>query len=153
MLRGKRKLNSRKKWSFCTFRKVKISIIPSKLIEGRMMNVFIPIFPNEEIIYTEFCGAYSTSEKISKEENKKAKRAYYTDCYQKYHQIYINNQLQNNLELVKFIHPHRSSEGVITYIPTNGFLKGKKNILKVEKLMKEDSVYRTMIVPFWFGGE
>ena len=126
--------------------------IPSKLIEGRMMSVFIPVFPNEKSVYSNFCGAYSPVEALSKDETKAAAAHYYIDCYQEYHRIYINNELQD-LELVKFTHPHRSSEGVTTYIPTADFIKGKKNILKVEKLLSTDSVYRTMIVPFWFGGE
>ncbi len=126
--------------------------IPSKLIEGQMMSVFIPIFPNEKNVYSTFCGAYVPIETLSRAENKEAEKQYYINCYQAYHRIYINNQLQD-LELVKFIHPHRSSEGVTTYIPTVDFIKGKKNMLKVEKLLSADSVYRTMIVPFWFGGE
>jgi len=129
------------------------AIIPTKLIEGSMMNVFIPIFPNEEEIYANFCGVYLAQESTSSIEKKRLKREYYSDCYQKYHRIYINDQLYD-FELVKFTHPHRSSEGVLTYIPTVDFKKGK-NILKVEKLRKgkanENEIYRTMVIPFWFS--
>lgn len=127
------------------------AIIPSKLIEGNMMNVFIPIFSNEETIYDEYCAAHAEVDAAKKDGNRAARWQYYTDCYHKYHRIQVNDQLYD-LELIKFTHPHRSSEGVLTYIPTDKFKVGK-NILKVEKMMKGDTVYRTMLVPFWFGGE
>jgi len=69
-----------------------------------------------------------------------------------YHKIYVND-LPYTFELVKFTHPHRSSKGVITYIPTEKFKKGK-NILRVDKIRdKENTVYRTMMIPFWFEGK
>jgi len=108
------------------------TIIESKLIEGKMMSVFTPIFPNEEEIYTQLCGVYKEEEIGSEKTKRVAQQQYYKDCYQKYHRLYVNDQLYEE-ELVKFTHPHRSSEGVITYIPTEAFIKGK-NLLKVEKL-------------------
>ena len=127
------------------------AIIESKLIKGNMMSVFIPVFPNEVDIYTQFCGEYQEEEQ-SRIEQKTAHHQYYKDCYQRYHRLCVNDQL-HNVELVEFTHPHRSTEGVITYIPTEGFIRGK-NLLKVEKLkIGKDSIFRTMIIPFWYGGE
>jgi len=128
------------------------AIIESKLIKGEMMSIFIPIFSNEESIYTAVCGAFVEDESLSRDQNIAATQQYYTQCYQKYHKIYVND-IPYEFELVKFTHPHRSSEGVITYIPTEKFNKGK-NILRVDKIRdKEETVYRAMMIPFWFEGK
>jgi len=71
------------------------AIIPSKLIKGEMMNVFIPIFSNEETIYTDYCAAHSEVDATKKDGDRAARRQYYTDCYQHYHRIYVNDQLKD----------------------------------------------------------
>ncbi len=125
------------------------TLIEKELIEGKMMKVFVPIFDNEQVVYSAYCGDYIDQEALDQEENKKQARQFYVDCYNKYHRVSINDEVIIT-DFIKHNHPHRGTYGVLTYLPTDNFKKGK-NYLKVEKL-SVDGVYRTMVVPFWFAG-
>ncbi len=125
------------------------TLIESELIEGKMMKVFVPIFNNEEIIYSAYCGEYVDQEDLDGDENTKQVKQFDVDCYNKYHRVSVNEE-RVSTDFIKHNHPHRGTFGVLTYLPTDNFKKGK-NFLKVEKLTV-DSVYRTMVVPFWFVG-
>jgi len=126
------------------------TLIESELIEGKMMKVFVPIFDNENIIYSAYCGEYIDQEDLDSKENTKEARQFYIDCYNKYHRVSINEKIIST-DFIKHDHPHRGTFGILTYLSTDGFKKGQ-NFLKVEKLTV-DSVYRTMVVPFWFVGD
>ena len=112
------------------------------------MKVFVPIFNNEEIIYSAYCGEYVDQEDLDSDENTKQANQFDVDCYNKYHRVSVNEEIVST-DFIKHNHPHRGTFGVLTYLPTDTFKKGK-NFLKVEKLTV-DSVYRTMVVPFWFA--
>lgn len=128
------------------------AVIESEMIEGKMMKVFIPILQNEKPVYTYLCGVYKEDENLEEKENKEQERLFQLDCYQKYHKISVNSTYLDT-PLKKHYHPHRNTFGVITYLPTDDFIKGE-NILKVEKLSADSSaLFRTMTVPFWFAGE
>ena len=126
------------------------ALIEKEQISGPLMKVFVPIFPNEEETTDLVCGVYESPENLEREERYKLSRAFYLDCYQKYHQFYINDSLYQ-VDILKFQHPHRATNGVLTYLPTDYFNKGK-NMLTVKKVHPDSSlVYRTMNVPFWFA--
>lgn len=125
------------------------ALIESELIKGKMMKVFVPIFNNEDVVYSAYCGDYIGQENLDRDQNRRQARQFYVDCYNKYHRVSINEEIVAT-DFIKHTHPHRATYGVLTYLPTANFKKGK-NFLKVEKLSVE-GVYRTMVVPFWFAG-
>jgi len=118
--------------------------IYSTLIESELID------DNEDIIYSAYCGEYIDQEDLDSKENTKEARQFYIDCYNKYHRVSINEKIIST-DFIKHDHPHRGTFGILTYLSTDGFKKGQ-NFLKVEKLTV-DSVYRTMVVPFWFVGD
>lgn len=128
------------------------AMIPSEVVSDNMMKLFIPIFPNEEPIYTNLCGAFEEQTSLTRAENRKNRRLFNFACFNRYHRITVNDSIVSS-ELLLHQHPHKKSDGVLTYLPTDNFKKGK-NLLKVEKLTNDSTgVYRTMMIPFWFEGE
>ena len=126
------------------------AVIEREQISGPLMKVFVPIFPNEEKKIDEVCGIYEAPDSLERAERHQLSRTFYLDCYQQYHQFYVNDSLYQ-ADILKFEHPHRSTDGIITYLPTDHFNKGK-NMLTVKKVHPDSTlVYRTMNVPFWFA--
>lgn len=128
------------------------TIIPSELIEGNMMKIFIPVFTNEENNQIALCGEYQEEENLSKQDNRWKESLFRMNCYKQYHRITVNEK-EYHPDFVEYHHPHKKEFGVLTYIPTDDFKKKERNFLRVEKLTIDSAiVYRTMVIPFWFGG-
>lgn len=122
--------------------------IPSERIHGDLMRVFVPVFRNEKVQMDSLCGEWQKDKNLSDAENRRKKRERWRDCAQKYHQFYVNDSLYTS-ELVHYEHPNQGEDGVLTYLPTEKFKLGK-NILRIEKVKKDGTVYRRIRIPFWY---
>ena len=115
--------------------------LESEVINGDFLRVFVPILSRETTVMDSLCLEFeNSSEDIN----------YYTACYQKMHQFYVNDSLYQNQEVLRYEHPNQGENGILVYLPTNQFKTGK-NILRVEKLgAAPDHVLRQMQAVFWF---
>jgi len=126
------------------------TILEQQQITGSDMKVFVPIFPNELQQVEATCKSFESIDSLSRAENRTRRYQYYTNCYMKYHRFLVNDSLYQ-VDLLQYYHPHRETNGILTYLPTANFKEGK-NILTVQKLNEPtDTIYRTMRVNFWYS--
>ena len=124
------------------------AMIESERISGDYLKVFVPVLRGEKGTIENLCGEWSSDPQLDDTENQKNRWQFWLDCYTKYHRFYVNDTLYD-VEIVKHTHRNRGEFGILTYIPTQNFKKGK-NLLKVEKVGAGGKVARTMNIPFWY---
>jgi len=125
-------------------------VIPSDQITTPFLKIFIPVFSNESDLQTSFCGDYVDDDNLSFEENKTQKRLFNIQCYNNYHQIFVNDSLYK-VELLRHRHSHMSEFGVVGYIPTSNFKVGKNKLTVVKLKDEKGEHFREDFIPFWFA--
>jgi len=125
-------------------------VIPSQQINGSFLKIFIPVFDNEDFIQENFCGTFVEDEAKSWAENRRAKKEQMIFCYQKYHQVFVNDSLYQ-VEFLKEDHPHNLEFGIVGFLPTDRFLKGKNELRTVKLETPEGEIYDELTIPFWFS--
>lgn len=81
--------------------------IQSDIIEGKTVELFIPIFNNERNYQDNACGGYVDDEQLEMVKNKILARKFYLECYHKYHTVKLNDAIVNINFLKK---DHQTSE-------------------------------------------
>lgn len=125
--------------------------ISSNQIEGAFLKVFIPIFNNEDPIQEAICTPYVEDSTKSEGVNRRLKTEQRLYCYQKYHQVFVNDSLYQVDDFIKYEHPNNEEFGIIGYLPTNYFKFGKNNLKVVKLKNKEGAIYDEFNIPFWFS--
>lgn len=126
--------------------------LESDVVDGPYLRVFIPLLSNDAAAIAGICGTFAADEEDDRS-TASQRQAYFTDCYQKLHRIFVNDSLYSDLELIKYDHPNQGESGVLAYVPTADFQNGK-NVLRVEKLDAEpEEIRRQMQAVFWFAGD
>lgn len=124
-------------------------LIPSDIIEGSHLQLFIPIIEREK----EAAQVYSRSfwERISNNGPDRATvRKENLVKYAAFNQIFVNDQAYSNLEFNYFIHPNAGEWGLLVYLPTTDFKTGR-NILEIRKnYYGQDSTQKIVHIPFQF---
>lgn len=130
--------------------KILTAIIESDQVTGDFLKAFVPIFKSESEVIDSLCGAWANNADLTEDENRQSRYQFWSDCYSKYHQFYVNDSLYR-VDIVKHTHRNQGENGVLGFIPTNNFKEGK-NILRVEKVRSnKDKPYRIMNIPFWYA--
>jgi hypothetical protein len=124
-------------------------VIQSDMVKDDFLKVFIPTIARE-------------TEHISFEEYGLMKRIKMTDAqrqardkerlaaYKQFNQIYINNVVQDSLEYQFYTHPQAAERGLVVYVPSDSFIRGR-NILEIRKnYFSKDSVQKIVKIPFFF---
>ena len=124
------------------------AVLDSDVISGEVMKVFVPVFSNEDAKMEQFCGKFNNPDNLKGDEKRRANREFYSECLKKYHQFYLNDKLIE-VDISKYTHENKNEEGMLAYIKTEGLQEGL-NVLRIEKLKKQNEVYRTMNLPFYF---
>lgn len=124
------------------------AVIPAEKISDDLMKVFVPVFINERVMMDSLCGKWQNIEGLNRRENKRKRRERWVSCAQQYHRFLVNDSLYVS-EVLNTKHANQGENGISTYLPTEKFSVGK-NILRIEKVRKDGSVYRTINIPFWF---
>ena len=124
------------------------AVLESDRITGSSMKVFIPVFSNEEDKMDALCGTYVDTENEEKKIRKEKERAFHLDCLNKYHAFYLNDSLVT-ADIIRYTHPNKGENGIQASLKTN-ILKEGLNVLRIEKMQDEQTVFRTMAIPFWF---
>ncbi|MFK7808959.1 MAG: hypothetical protein AB8F74_14235, partial [Saprospiraceae bacterium] len=127
-------------------------IIPSDVISGDYLKLFIPDVEREK----EQMNLHDLSllERIDLGYDGRDS-VYQLDlkAYDEFNKIYVNNKVYTNLEFQYFTHTNKEEEGVLTYIPTTDFLKGK-NLLEIRKeYFSKEGEQKVVAIPFYFEGE
>ena len=124
-------------------------IIQSDVITDDFLKVFIPNITRERehmsfkeySIKERFKMNNAQREAIDKER---------FEVYKAFNSIYINDTLQANLAYQFYSHPQATERGLLVYVPSELFVKGR-NILEIRKnYFSEDSVQKIVKIPFFF---
>lgn len=126
--------------------------ISSDVVHGKVMKVFIPTVEREK----EKMGL----KEFNMWERLKSERSFRDSVYEAdlskyivFNQILVNDLAYPNLDFQYYEHPNASEDGVLIYLPTDHFLKGK-NILEIRKnYFSKDGVQKIIKIPFYFEGE
>jgi hypothetical protein len=127
-------------------------IIQSDVITDDFLKVFIPNIARERERMN--LKEYSFSERFKmKNAQREAIDKERFEVYKQFNRIYINDTLQTNLEYQFYTHPQATERGLLVYIPTEQFAKGR-NILEIRKhYFSEDSIQKVVKIPFFFKKE
>jgi hypothetical protein len=127
-------------------------IIQSDVITDDFLKVFIPNIARERERMN--LKEYSFSERFKmKNAQREAIDKERFEVYKQFNRIYINDTLQTNLEYQFFTHPQATERGLLVYIPSEQFAKGR-NILEIRKnYFSEDSIQKVVKIPFFFKKE
>ena len=63
--------------------------------------------------------------------------------------VYINDVLLKDLEFSSYAHPNKDETGIIAYISSMGFKKGK-NVMRIERTTIKSKKTTEIVIPFWF---
>jgi hypothetical protein len=120
--------------------------IDSDIIESKMMQLFIPVYDYETKMHKGLCGSFEADEESTREERRKAKKAWFLNCYTKYNQVFLNEKGVAT-EFMKYELPETGQFGILTYIDLELAKKGK-NELKIIKYL--DGEEREWKIPFQY---
>lgn len=127
-------------------------VIQSDIITDDFVKVFIPNIARERermnikeySIVERFKQSPAEKEAIDKEK---------FEIYKQFNRIYINDTLLANLEYQFYTHPQATERGLLVYIPSEHFIKGR-NILEIRKnYFSKDSIQKIVKIPFFFKKE
>lgn len=121
--------------------------LQSDIIEGETVKIFIPVFRHERNYQKDKCGEFIDDENLSTDENLLKGRQFYLDCYNKYHKVTLNGQLQN-IDFLKKDHPVSEQFGIVGFIDKE-FLQKGKNTLVVTKTLGDVKKF-TWTIPFYY---
>jgi hypothetical protein len=128
-------------------------IIPSDIIEGSTIRLFIPWLKREQGFADELCGKFVADEDMERRVRRRAESQFKVDCCQKYFQIYLNDSLLADLKYYQHIHSNNSEQGFLTYLSTAN-CKPLENVIKiVSHYENEDGEKRETQIPFIFEGK
>jgi hypothetical protein len=127
-------------------------IIQSDVITDDFLKVFIPNIARERERMN--LKEYSIKERFKmKNAQREAIDKERFEVYKQFNSIYINDTLQANLTYQFYTHPQASERGLLVYIPSEQFAKGR-NVLEIRKhYFSEDSVQKIVKIPFFFKKE
>jgi hypothetical protein len=127
-------------------------IIQSDVITDDFLKVFIPNIGRERERMN--LKEYSISERFKmKNAQREAIDKERFEVYKAFNRIYINDTLQANLTYQFYEHPQASERGLLVYVPSENFIKGR-NILEIRKnYFSEDSIQKIVKIPFFFKKE
>jgi hypothetical protein len=120
--------------------------IESDKITSSLVKVFIPIYTNEKRRREGVCERFISDENNSKSVERQNKRIHFLDCYKKYHQVYIDEELVS-ADFLKYTHPRTKQFGILAYIEFFDLKRGMHR-LKVVKNFGEGDIQQWSI-PFY----
>jgi hypothetical protein len=128
------------------------SIIQSDVINDDFLKVFIPNIARERERMN--LKEYSIKERFKMNNaQREAIEKERFEVYKAFNSIYINDTLQANLNYQFYEHPQASERGLLVYIPSENFVKGR-NILEIRKnYFSKDSIQKVVKIPFFYKKE
>ena len=127
-------------------------VIPSELIEGPLMRLFIPLYASEKRIRKTICGEFQKDKNLEWDENWMNKRAFNSACYKQYIKVSVNGTAYD-LDMPYHKLSHKNEAGVLTYVPTENFNIGRNELIVRKLKNKEGDIDIMFKIPFWFNGK
>ena len=128
-------------------------LIPSDIIEGSTIRLFIPWLKREQGFANELCGEFVAEENMDRRESRRAESQYLVDCCQKYFQIYLNDKLLTDLKFYQHIHSNNSEDGFLTYLSTKNCTPLENVIKIISHYKNKEGKMRETQIPFIFEGK
>jgi hypothetical protein len=127
-------------------------IIQSDVMTDDFLKVFIPTIAREIEHIT--LKEYGIVERFKmKNAQREARDKDKLAAYKQFNRIYINDVEQPNLDYQFYTHPQATERGLLVYIPSEQFVKGR-NVLEIRKnYFSKDSVQKVVKIPFFFRKE
>ena len=124
-------------------------IIQSDVITDDFLKVFIPNIARERERMN--LKEYSIAERFKmKNAQREAIDKEKFEVYKQFNRIYINDVEQPTLNYQFYEHPQATERGLLVYVPSEQFVKGR-NILEIRKnYFSEDSIQKIVKIPFFF---
>ncbi len=126
-------------------------IIPSDVIEGSVLKVFIPTIEREKAKMD--LGKLSFIKKVKGGQPlRDSIRQANLQIYQDFNQIFINDEVYTTSDIQYYTHPNAGEKGVLIYLNTHDFKAGK-NILEIRKdYFSKKEKQKIVRIPFYFEG-
>jgi hypothetical protein len=124
-------------------------VIQSDVITDDFLKVFIPTIAREtaHISFKEPTIAERFKLKTAQRDSLDKVRF---ETYKQFNRIFINDVEQPNLDYQFYTHPQATERGLLVYVPSEHFVKGR-NILEIRKnYFSKDSVQKIVKIPFFF---
>ena len=124
-------------------------VIQSDVITEDFLKIFIPTIAREKERMN--LKDYSIWDRIRmKNAEKEAIDKDKFEAYKQFNRIYINDVEQLNLDYQFYTHPQAEEKGLLVYVASEKFVKGR-NILEIRKnYFSEDSIQKIVKIPFFF---
>jgi hypothetical protein len=72
------------------------------------------------------------------------------EAYKQFNRLYINDVEQPNLDYQFYTHPQAAERGLMVYVPSEHFVKGR-NVLEIRKnYFSKEGVQKVVKIPFFF---
>lgn len=127
-------------------------LLPSDVITGNVLRVFIPMSRREKVLVNKYCADYEEDQELTRRENNRRRRNQFKDCRVDYYELYVNDRKLDSLEFFRHTHPNAGEEGLLTYISAHNFREGV-NRLRIVHLYENDSgEKKESLIPFWYTG-
>ena len=127
-------------------------LIQSDVITDDFLKVFIPTIAREveRMQFKEYGIAerfkMTNAQRVVRDKEK-------LEVYRQFNHIYVNDVEIPNLEYQFYTHPQAAEKGLLVYIPSQGFVKGR-NTLEIRKnYFSKDSIQKIVKIPFFFKKE
>lgn len=120
--------------------------IESDITDLKVLPLFVPVYSYERRYLESSCGEYESDDSKSLKEKARDKRAWYLNCYNTYHEVYLNGQKVDN-DFIKYNKPASNQFGIISYLNLENAKTGK-NTLRVVKKLNDESFEWT--IPFQY---
>ncbi len=127
-------------------------LLPSDVITGNVLRVFIPMSRREKVLVDQYCAAYEEDKTLSRRENNRRRRNLFKDCRVNYYEFYVNDNKMDSLEFFRHTHPNAGEEGLLTYISAKHFTAGINRLRIVHLYQNESGEKKESVIPFWYGG-
>ena len=126
--------------------------IPSDVIEGKFLKLFIPYPKRLEEKLKKVCKevVLKKEDPVSDFQHGRLQNEAYLECFERFYQVYVNEELWAKPSWQFYKHPNKEEDGIISYLPTDSLLQGK-NVLRIEEWkVEEEEEQKIYEIPFWF---
>jgi hypothetical protein len=126
-------------------------IIQSDIITDDFVKVFIPTIEREiEHINFKEPTILERLQRRMKTAQRDSLDKVRFEAYKQFNRLYINDVEQPNLDYQFYTHPQAAERGLMVYVPSEHFVKGR-NILEIRKnYFSKEGVQKVVKIPFFF---
>ncbi|MGB0931008.1 MAG: hypothetical protein ACPGVB_09550 [Chitinophagales bacterium] len=131
--------------------------IPSDVIEGKFVKLFVPYTKRLDVKLKEMCksGGLKKEDSMSDFEHSQLQNKVYLECFEELYSVYLNDDKLQEIDWHFYQHSNKEEEGLISYISTDS-LEGGKNVLRIEEWHSEEEKEKEkeakiFEIPFWLG--